>query len=60
MLHSNVAEESLLVKVIVAPVLATEPVGPPVKVVSGAVTSTVHARVAGDGSRVPVMLRART
>src|SRR5690348_3390401 len=41
-------------------VAATVPVGPLVIIVSGGVRSTVHVRVAGDGSAVPTLLRTRT
>ena len=44
----------------VALVLLTEPVGPLLIVVSGAIVSTVHVREAGDPSVLPAGSVART
>ncbi len=52
-LHVNVELDSVEVKLKVAEVVLTIPVGPEVIVVSGAVVSTVQVRVAGDWSRIP-------
>ena len=58
--HWNVEPASVAVKVKVALVLLTEPVGPAVMVVSGATVSTVHVREAGEASVLPAASVART
>ena len=52
-LHSKVAPPSLDENVKAAVVAETEPVGPPLSVVSGAFVSTVQVRVAALASRLP-------
>src|SRR3954468_1516902 len=59
-LHLNVEFGSDDVNVKLALAIATVPDGPLVIVVSGAVRSTVHVRVAGVGSRFPTRSRTRT
>ena len=59
-LHSKWAPPSADEKVNEASFEATGPVGPPPMVVSGAIVSTVHARVAGVWSTFPAPSTART
>jgi hypothetical protein len=58
--HWKPAPGSLEVYVNEAEVLLVGPVGPPVRVVSGASVSTVQVLVAGEASTLPAVSRATT
>jgi hypothetical protein len=59
-LQANVEPVSLAVKLKLGDALLTEPDGPAVIVVSGAIVSTVQVRLAGVGSTLPAESVART
>ncbi len=59
-LHSNATPVSVDENAKLADVALTDPVGPAVSVVDGAVTSTIHVRVAGEPSTFPTASIART
>jgi hypothetical protein len=59
-LHANVDPASVAEKLNDTDVLLTEPDGPAVIVVSGAMVSTVHIRLAGVPSTFPAASVART